>query len=864
MTTGATSLQREHAAQAYHPAQGVINGVGDRLSGNPIAASDVCFHCLQPVPEFCNLSAEIDGRQEPMCCVGCKAASEFIVARGLSKFYQHRSRLEQKAFFAEVATHSMDRLELSDYVTKWQHLDASKDSQPYVSHSADGVRTLSVALEGMYCSSCTWLIEKALAKISPEIQMQADTDAFTVHVTVNQAAVRISHILATLEALGYSPSMIELGDTATTTELAKQHRNSALLRIVVAGFGMMQVMTYATAGYFGGLAEVAPGGTAMNPQMDRFFLLLSMLITTLVVAYSGKPFFLNALSDLRNRHLGMDVPIALAIASAYLPSVYQVLSHSTNYVYFDSAVMFVFFLSLGRYIEMRFRHRVSGVGAELNNALPRTVEVQRRLASQWIKSLIKPIEVQLGDQTHLARGERVPFDGRVLNGAAQVDESLVSGEPSLVSKQPGAKLYAGTLVASGQIELESTGDWRACSMSKIQDSLRAAQSASPREAKYNNLISRYFIAVTLLATLVTGVAWLNYQPARAFEVCLAMLIAACPCAFALAAPMARSAAIHRLRSAGILVTNNKVLQALPSIDEWCLDKTGSLTKGQPNVQKISCLGTLSKERCLELIASIEQHSEHTLASAFAKVQTELVASHVQETIGQGMSAVINDQRYFLGNRNWVLKAINQRPQSLTQAPQQGIEVLLADTQQVLAVVQLDDQLRDSVSPFLNWLRSQQVSLSLLSGDNAAAVQRVAQQLAIADAHAELSPAQKAQIIATKQADRQCVAMLGDGINDAPVLAQADVSVALASGSNLALNNADIVLLNGGLHKIKFLDSVAQRLTIITRQNIAWALAYNLMALSLAATGHLTPWIAALGMSASSLLVTLNALRIQST
>jgi Cu2+-exporting ATPase len=838
------------------------------------AAQISCFHCLEPMPKYGNLVAKLDGRLEPMCCIGCKAAAEFICQRGLMRFYQHRERLDRRDFFAEVANDFaetdtlIDANAVIDSSSQWQFLDSSATALAYIDKRPDDSRVLTLLVEGLYCSSCTWLIERALCDISNSLEFQADVDARRVRISVRDPSFKLSSVVDTIAKLGYQPTVCKVGDSSVAQRLAKQQRNDAIKRIVVAGFGMMQVMTYATAAYFGGSLE--SGG--MDPQLERFFLLVSMLVATVVVFYAGKPFFDNALSDLANRHLGMDIPVSLAISGAYFPSVYIVLSHTNAHVYFDSAVMFVFFLSVGRYIEMRARHKLSGSGFDVQALLPQEIEVQRAQQQQMLSILIKPAEVIVGDQLQLRAHSIAPFDAKITGGLGQFDESLLSGEALAVNKSAGDLVLAGSRLLSGIVMLESTGSWSDSSIAKVQQSIQSAERSNQQEQARTQLISRYFILAVLLLTVVVASAWLLISPDRVFEVCLAMLIASCPCAFALAAPVGRSAAINSLRRKGVLLTSNAALDSLLKVSRFCFDKTGTLTRGRPSIFNLNAIGNLSEDRCLKIVACIEKGSNHVLSSAFNDIYTDICATNFNEEVGQGITAIIDGDRYRVGKRSWVLSYLPDNGQGIEMMTTSSrSEILLADANMVLAIIQLQDEIRPSAGVFLSTLRAHKpshseptVTITVLSGDNSLSVKALCDELAIVDFKAGMLPTDKLKQIREYQSRGELVAMLGDGINDAPVLAAADVSIAMASGSELALNNADVVLLNGNLENLGSLIVTAKKAATITKQNLVWALIYNAIALPLAASGLLTPWLAALGMSLSSVIVVLNALRIRNT
>jgi Cu2+-exporting ATPase len=531
--------------------------------------------------------------------------------------------------------------------------------------------------------------------------------------------------------------------------------------------------------------------------------------------------------------------------------------------------MFVFFLSLGRYIEMRARHKLSGSGMDVQALLPSSIEVHRLQGSQMVARLIKPAEVASGDQIQLKQGDIVPFDAKITGGAGQFDESLLTGEAIAINKCVGNLVLAGSKLLSGIVVLESTGCWSTSSIAKVQNAIQSAERSSLQEQQRSRFLGRYFVLTVLLLTVFVAIVWLIIAPERVFEVCLAMLIAMCPCAFALASPVARSAAIQALRRRGVLLTNNDALNSVLNVTHWCFDKTGTLTRGRPSIYKISLLSTVSESKCLEIVACLEKGSDHVLSTAFNDIQSTLTASDFIQQIGQGVTANIDGDVYRVGKRSWVLEHLPNNVQDLDlKTTSRRPEVLLADANQVLAIIQLEDETRPSAAAFLASLRTEKddhdshaMSLSLLSGDHLLSVESLAKELAISDFKAGLLPSDKVDQIRHYQAQGELVAMIGDGINDAPVLAAADLSIAMASGSELALNNADIVLLSGKLDSLSSLIVVAKKASKITKQNLLWALIYNAIALPLAASGELTPWIAALGMSLSSVLVVLNALRI---
>lgn len=828
------------------------------VGGNTELASNaqtLCFHCLEPTPKYSQIFAQVDQEMQPMCCYGCKAAAEFIDGKSLSDFYTHRQQSGQNRFFAKVARKAIE----GESYKEWLYLDTQSSASDYVSLGQQGQRTTSLMVSGLYCSSCSWLIDKALKQLSAYIDVRIQLDAKRVNITIaaEAASLPLSRVLQVIGDLGYKPTPLMINSDLQDIDSKRAVENRlAIKRILVAGFGMMQVMTYAIALYLG---EVQ----GMDTSQHRFLTLISMLVATVVVFYSGKPFFINALNDINNRHFGMDVPIAFAIGGAYFPSVYDALIGSGQNVYFDSAVMFIFFLLIGRYVEMRARHRLSDAPNALMRLLPTRVNIQRFMGSELVTRSIRPQQVELRDQLLLKADNIVPFDASIVGGEAYIDESLLTGEVHPVAKGAGDLLLAGSKLISGVLSVEARCIWSESSIVKIE---RLLSKGNRHKGGYQSRLQRFsqvFVLAVLLLTIVVAIFWWFYDASRVFEISLAMLIASCPCAFALAIPVGSTAASNALRKQGVLLANSDALQKLCSITSWCFDKTGTLTKGQMSLQRVICLSSKSEKECVDIAAALERLSRHSLARAFINVETSLLANDINEVAGNGVSGAINGDAYFLGKREWVLTQIGPQ-ENLTLPPfdQRCSEMLLASNNGVQALIFVSDELRSGVRETLLFLTKNEKKLSILSGDTNSAVATMAADLDIQSALGGMLPEQKMRHISSAQMAGEVVAMVGDGLNDAPIMSKADLSIAMASGSELTQSQADIVLLNSRFDTLISLHQVARLSKKITNQNLTWALLYNAIVLPLAAFGYLSPWIAALGMSSSSLLVVLNALRIR--
>jgi Cu2+-exporting ATPase len=610
----------------------------------------------------------------------------------------------------------------------------------------------------------------------------------------------------------------------------------------------MQVMMLAVALYAGDYQ-------GMESRMQTFFRWVSLLIASPVVLYSARPFFISALRDLKRMQLGMDVPVALAIGGAYLASVWATLSRSGE-VYFDSVTMFTFFLLAGRYLEMGARHRAGQAAEELVKLLP---AMATRLTETG-EEVVAVVELAPGDRVRVKPGDSIPADGRVIEGSSSVDESLLTGESLPLTRSIHDEVVGGTVNVESPliIEVEKVGEDTV--LAAIQRLLHRAQTEKPRLAGLADRVAGIFVGVILLLALLVGWWWWQHQPDEAFWIVLSMLVVTCPCALSLATPAALTAATGSLTRLGVLTTRGHALETLARASHIILDKTGTLTTGRLHLEQITLQGSLDESACLRIAAALEQASEHPVARALSHEVTDApLAREVEAIPGQGLQGLVDGVRYRIGQPGYVCELLGQSLDNIVEGTQ--TEVWLASEQGLLAVFSLSDSLRPGAAEAVADLRQLGLTPLLFSGDSEAAVAKVAQQLGMQDFCARMRPEDKLHAMHALQAKGALVAMVGDGVNDAPVLAGAQVSLAMGSGTQLAQASADMVLLSEHLPHLPRAVEMARATLRIIRQNLGWAVVYNIVALPLAAMGYVAPWMAAIGMSASSLIVVLNALRL---
>jgi len=795
-----------------------------------VPAPAPCFHCGSTAAG-CVRAVAVDGVTRSFCCAGCAAATELILAQGLERYYTFRTAADQAPRYTQ---------------RNWSIYDRDQALRSYTHVREDGQRELSLQIEGMHCAACAWLLDSSLRQLDGIRDVQVNAGSARAEIRFDPARTSLSRVLESIYTLGYEPRPLSFspGGPAWLAE-----RRTALKRLAVAGFGMMQVMTYAVSLYAGALDGIAP-------DLEQLLRFVSLLVSTPVVLYAAQPFFIAAWRGLRMRTPVMDLPVALSIAAAYLWSVGATL-RGHGAVYFDSAVMFTFFLLLGRFIEMSLRNGFGLQQDAISRLLPESV---LRITATGEERVL-PDELCTGDRVRILPGERVPADGEILCGRTEIDESMLTGESLPRARQAGENLIAGTLNLSNAIEMRIARVGQDSTLAAVSRLLERARASRPHIAEAADTVAAWFVAGVLVLALVAALYWLHADAARAFPTVLAILVVTCPCALSLATPAALAAATTQLARSGLIVTRGRALEALARADRVIFDKTGTLTFGQPVLTELRVLraGT-SRERCLAIAAALERYSGHPIARAFAQESAAVGVSEVSSTAGLGVDGRIAGQRYRVGRADFVLK-LCATAAIAPESAQGRSSVFLGDAAGLLAEFVLCDALRADARATMQQLRRLGLEPLIASGDRAAVVAEIARQLDVSRGLGDLRASDKLTYVRSLQAQRRIVAMVGDGVNDAPVLAGADVSVAIGGGTDLAKVSADIVMLGEGLAPLAQGIETARRCMRIIRQNIAWAVIYNAAAVPLAASGWLQPWMAAIGMSASSLLVALNALRL---
>jgi Cu2+-exporting ATPase len=793
-----------------------------------------CFHCGEPVTTGRRYLVHLDDEARPVCCPGCKAVAEFIRDSGLSDYYRFRTADAIRPDAPEP-----DRIR-----PEWLAFDREALQDSLTTDLADDRREILLLIEGVRCAACSWLLERVLARSEGVAEIQVNPASARARLVWDPTATQLSRLLDTIARLGYRPHPVT---GAGVQSAATRERRQAMKRLAVAGLGMMQVMTYAVSLYAG-------AWQGMDEDIREFLRLVSLVVATPVVLYSGFPFFAGAWRDLRAGRPGMDVPVALAVGGAYVASIYNSVRGSGE-VYFDSVTMFVFFLSLGRFAEMAARHRAGEISDALARLAPSTA-----LRIETVGAAPVPVgvaELTAGDRLLVRSGDAFPADGTVTRGRTHVDESMLTGESRPLARGPGERVVGGSINRGNPVEMTVERIGGDTVLSHVTRLLDRAQSQRPALARTADVVARWFVVGVLVIAAGVAALWSTVDPAAAFEVTLSVLVVTCPCALSLATPTALTAATARLARSGLLVTRGDSLEPLAHADWVVLDKTGTLTQGRVSLTEVHALGDLPRKDCLQIAAALERASEHPLAAALRQPDAP-DAKDAAVFPGQGIEGVVNGRRFRIGTPSFVADLYGGG-----KTPEIGVgpSAILGSVSGPLAAFSFEDAMRPDAPATLSDLRASGLEVEIASGDSDVRVRTLGEALGIRRLNWRQSPEDKLGRIRALQSAGHQVVMVGDGVNDAPVLAGADVSVAMGAGAPLAQTTADMILLGESLSPLATGIRTARRTLRIIRQNMAWAVLYNLTALPLAAAGLVAPWMAAIGMSASSLLVVLNSARL---
>ena len=800
-----------------------------------------CYHCSSIISPAELVEVNLSGINRSFCCPGCMAIAQTIHSEGLDVFYARRVQSSEKPAAYLALKEIPEKLKPYD--------DPSLRNRFTRPFEEVGQLETTLRLEKIRCAACVWLCEQHLRRINGVNDVQ-------IHYVTQKAMVRFSpdktslaRLLFEIERIGYEAWPFE---PSLSIERAKKERRQLLTRLGVAVLGMMQVMMYAWPTYV---------GADITPEFDLLLGWTSWALTVPVIVYSAGPIFQAAWRSIRSfgqtHLLGMDVPIALAIGLAFIAGTINLMT-GAGQSYFDSITMFVAFILAARYVELLARQDAQGGAEALAKQLPATCERALSHPASQVIEVVPVVNCNPGEVLRVSPGEVVPADGILIENPSALDESLLTGESKPVEKKIGDSVYAGThnILNPFFMRIHSVG--QSTRIAGIASLLDQALLAKPVMLSLAEKWATYFVGFLLLSAFISSAIWWYFDPSKAWTVLVSVLVASCPCALSLAVPTAMAAAQGAMTKLGLLIVRGHVLEGLVKATDLVLDKTGTLTMGQPELQEVNNLRTgYRREDALALAAALESGQRHPLAlSLLRAAQTEnlrlpLLSEPVKNQLGRGLSSGI----YRLGSAAWL--GITKD----AQAEQYG-QVHLVDDQGLIASFIFLDTPRPGLELFLKTVKSRNIAVHLVSGDDLATVAWWANHIGIERYQGACTPEDKYGYIERLQKQGRFVWAIGDGVNDAPLLARADISIAVGAGAPLAIAGADAILTAVSLAPLAKTLRLADKTQAIIKQNLLWALIYNLLAIPAAMMGLVNPWVAGIGMSLSSLAVTLNAWRLR--
>lgn len=749
----------------------------------------------------------------------------------------------------------------------WTILDTEEQwqefSEPFGDNAEQALVQSNLLLDGLRCAACSGIIEEGLKSSPGVVSARVSMSKRRAVVVWSPSQTRPSKILSTVQALGYSASPATQHES--DLEVIKKQR-AAFWRWMVAGFCMMQVMMYASPTYFTEQGEISA---------DILHLLnwASWLLSLPVLLFSSSSFFSNALRDLRMKQISMDLPVALGIVITFVVSsaaTFEPNSWWGHTVYFDSLTMFVFFLLSARLIEVKLHRKTMGALESLVSRIPENTERQN---ADGTYTRVLNTKLKIGDIVRVNLGEAFPGDGKLASGSTSVDESLLTGESTPIHKNQGDGVIAGSynLRQPVNIVLEAIG--ASTKYGQIVNLINQAAIEKPRLSKLADRVARPFLIFVILSAAIAAALLWDVDRGRALMTAAAVLIVTCPCALSLATPAAMLSSASAFVKRGILIKRLQAIENIADIDTVIFDKTGTLTEDHIEIKAIQHKAGLSETSALALAAAVARHSFHPVSRALfnayqAQQQTALALEldNIQETIGAGVSANI---RNFTENTAFAepdlvsgqLKLGSAKFCSVNEDDQHTQQVHLADNNGWLASFTLQEAIKPHAAQTIQQLKVSNINIELLSGDRSDAVENTAKEIGISHYQSGCNPEDKLIRLQTLKQQGKKVLMVGDGLNDGPILASAHVSIAMGKGVPLTLAHADYIFLNGDISQIPYLIRHAQHTMKIIKENIAWAIVYNLISIPLAFFGILSAWLAGLGMAVSSLIVVVNALRL---
>ena len=786
-----------------------------------------CTHCHLDFDE----SVMIKDEDHYFCCTGCQGVFHLLSDSGLDSFYD---RVGDKKLSAPSHTFEDS-----------SSFDTPSFYEQFVKQNEDGFEEISLVIEGIHCSACVWLNEKALNKLEGVVEVNINYANHKAKLVWADHIVKLSTIIDMIRAIGYNAYPY---DPSIQEEKANKERKDFYIRIIVAIFASMNIMTIAVAQYAGYF-------TGMDQGMKNILNVGEWILATPVLFYSGWVFFKGAYFGIKNKIVNMDILVATGASLTYVYSIYITLKQEGE-AYFDSVAMIITFVLIGKFLEVLSKKSAADTMDVIAKHVPDEVNVVR----DSVLERISVHEVKVGDVIEIKPGEKAALDGEVIQGEGYFDEASLSGESHPIYKKPLDKIVSGTICIDTLFRYKVLKDFSHSTLSNLVSMLENAMSKKPAIEMLANKLSGHFSTVILLLSFMTFfVWWLWPHPFdRSFMVAISVIVIACPCALALATPVATLIGLSLGGKRGILFKEAAQLETMAKADMLILDKTGTITQGKPEVVYMQSFHEVDKALLLALSAS----SLHPIAAGISRylknedvslLPVSLLSS--KQVPSRGIAAVYNGQKVLGGNAEFM-----RDNEIEIDIESENSLFFFAIENTLISYYGLKDKPKEGISELIEMCHKNNIEVVMLTGDHLQAAKAVAKEVGISSFYAEMSPEQKADFV-SKHSDKIRV-MVGDGVNDVLALAHANIGIAMGSGSDIAIEVSDVVLLNDSLKSLKEAFLISRRTFFLVKQNLVISLLYNMITIPLAMAGYIIPLIAAASMSFSSLLVVGNSIRIK--
>ena len=792
-----------------------------------------CSHCHLEFDEKVMIK-EPDNSELNFCCKGCQGVYHLLKDDGLDSFYD---KLGNNSISPPLESHDdLHRFDLETFEKR------------YVKTTDEGFKKVDLIIEGIHCAACIWLNEKVLYKTDGVIEANINFTNYKAKIVWDDEKIKLSQIITKIQSIGYNAYPY---DQTLSEEKATKNKRDYFIKMMVAVFASVNIMML-------GVAKYAGFFTGIDDEVLNLVHIGEFILTTPVLFYSGSIFFKGAYYGLKNRIINMDFLVITGAVLIYIYSLF-ILFGSSGHSYFDSATMIITFVLIGKYLEVIGKKGAVDTLDKIKSQLP----TEATIIKDGIKKVISLEEIKIDDIIEIKTGEKASVDGMVISGISTFDESSISGESIPVTKNINDKIISGTINLDSVIRYKTTKDYEHSTLNNIVTIIEDSLSSKPNIENSTNELSKYFSVTILTISILSFIGWYLYNGnfENALIISISVIIIACPCALALATPIASLIGVSWLAKKGLLFKEAKYIETFAKATTLILDKTGTITKGKLSV--VNCQKTIINEDELNILYSLVDSSTHPISKAIKnyleKQYTDLKhleLENITTISAQGLTASYNKVN-IIGGNSILMKNNNIKCNSSNYSL-----FHFAINGKLITTFELEDEVKENAKDIISYLQNQNIKVVMCTGDNKQVASKVASEIGLKEFKSDMNPIEKSLFIDRLRKNGEIVIFAGDGVNDAPALAKADIAIAMGNGADIAISVSDVVVLNNSLQALKDSFMISKRTYSFIKQNLAISLVYNVVTIPLAVLGYVIPLVAALSMSLSSLLVVGNSMRIK--